>query len=112
MRDFLFIVGSESGNQVRQRLDNFKQLPPPATISLDDSVDWKELSQSTDLTSLTASIPPAAMDNYNVWLQWRQKQKVQLLTVLNVMECLMRKCLYFTVINNVYFCHLILQYFY
>lgn len=76
-RDFLFFVGSESGDCVRQRLDNFKQLPPPTTVpvSLDDGVDWRELSQSTDLTSLTSSIPAATMDNYSAWLRWREKQK-------------------------------------
>lgn len=77
IRELLFIVGSESGNSVRERLDNYKQLPPAPVISLEESgIDWRGLSQSNDATSLSSSLLPAVMNNYTAWLEWRQKQRV------------------------------------
>lgn len=77
IRVLLISVGSDSGDIVRERLDNYKQLPPAPVISLEESgIDWRGLSQSNDATSLSSSLLPAVMNNYTAWLEWRQKQGV------------------------------------
>ena len=83
MRDLLFSLGSELGQQVCQRLSTFVKLPKAPLGSekegeeKDDeyfSLDWKGLS--VEKTDSLKSLSGRAEGSFRAWLEWKKKREV------------------------------------